>query len=238
MPRRRPRPTQKVRAERASTLAIPREHSGGRPSSITPVTQKLMLQAVTAGLPIHLACTFAGITTYAHRRAITIGRQAQQRYDEGQPVDTTAEMYRQYVAAIEKARADLGVRAIQLVNKVAEGGQLISEEREEWYDENGKKHVKTDRKYTAPSFPAVKFLLEKSFPADFTKPEQLELSGRDGGPIETKTAAVDAVVITTLAERVKEIRMRNQREIEAGEIDEDGAPIVIDEDGNRLEETG
>jgi hypothetical protein len=194
-----------------------------------------MLQAVEAGVPIHMACTFAGITIHAHRRALTMGRQAQARYDEGHPLDDRAEMYRRYVERIEDARSRLGVRAIGLVNKIAQGGYILSESVEEWYDDEGKKHKKTDRKYAPPSFQATKFLLEKSFPSDFKSADQLELSGRDGGPIETKSAAVDTVVITTLAERVREIRERNRREIESGEIDESGAPIVIDEDGNQLE---
>lgn len=225
MARRRPRPTKRVRAERQSTAVIPREHPGRSPQ-VNEQTTKTMLQAIETGVPIHMACTFAGITIHAHRRAVTMGRQAQARYDEGHDLDDRAEMYRRYVEKIEVARSRLGVRAIQLVNRIAEGGALLSEEREEWYDEDGKKHVKTDRKYSGPSFQATKFLLEKSFPSDFRQADQLELSGRDGGPIETKTAAIDAVVITTLAERVREIRDRNRREIEAGEIDEDGAPII------------
>lgn len=195
----------------------PRPRETGRPPAIEdPDKRARMLEAVAVGVPITQAVIRAGISESAHKRAMIAGEDAQDRQDArdaateaGQDPDEVSpplterdEVYRAYRAEVTRARAEVAAFYVSSVAKAAKGGQLTKESTRRFRDGS----VETERTYSTPDAKAAQFMLTTSFRGEFGKPEgpqRVELTGADGGPVETRSAEGDAVA--SLAARLAEV---------------------------------
>lgn len=190
----------------------------GRPPIVSDeATVAAMLRAITAGVPIEAACQHAGIHKASHYRAMDAGQLAADKADAGQPLTDREAEYRDYRAAVLRARAQVVVIHVGLVGKAAHGGALI---KETTYRNEDNKLV-TEREYAPPQWKASQFLLQTSFRDDFatrSTRSQVELSGPGGGPIELKPSEQ---TVLTLAERLAQVAETQRRQLPGGWDPED-----------------
>lgn len=152
------------------------KHPGGRPTKFTPEVREKILQAIRASSPLETAAQFAGIVYDTlnnwHKRA------------EKEKVGEYSEFFKD----VKKARAESDVRHVANIVKAAQGGALISERTTQKKDGS----VETVRTYARPEWTASAWILERSDPSKWAKPERIELTGAEGRPVRTEvTQKVD-----------------------------------------------
>lgn len=202
---------------------IPRRN--GRPSLLTPDVQQRLLDAVSSGVPVTHATTFAGIGQTTFERWMQRGRDAQDLADEDQPVPADEEPYRLLWEQVSRARSVVAVRNVAIVAKAAEGGYVTKERTRRYRDPgNGLLVTETETDYAPPEWQASRWLLEKSFHRDFGRTaQQVELTGEAGGPVQFEHGVTPEVA--DIAARLREFASRRVLELPStvleGEVVED-----------------
>lgn len=171
--------SKKRKARRQKPATPPRtrgRHPGGRPTKFTPEVREKILQAIRASSPLETAAQFAGIVydTLNNWRKRAEGEKTGQ--------------YSEFFKEVKKARAESDVRHVANIVKAAQGGALISERTTQKKDGS----VETVKTYARPEWTASAWILERSDPSKWAKPERIELTGAEGQPVKTEvTRKVD-----------------------------------------------
>ena len=140
----------------------------GRPTKLTDEIQQKILQALAAGNYQDTAAAYAGISTSTFYNWLERGKTERVRISAGEKPKKTEEPYVEFVDAIESARAQAEVRSVALIQKAANDG----------------------------TWQAAAWYLERSHPQRWGRLNRTEISGPEGGPIETKIdiEALDAKI--------------------------------------------
>lgn len=140
----------------------------GRPTKLTDEIQQKILQALAAGNYQDTAAAYAGISTSTFYNWLERGKTERIRVAAGEKPKKTEEIFVEFVDAIESARAQAEVRSVALIQKAANDG----------------------------TWQAAAWYLERSHPQRWGRLNRTEISGPEGGPIETKIdiEALDAKI--------------------------------------------
>jgi hypothetical protein len=113
--------------------------------------------------------------------------------------------------AMVEAEAEGMVTLLSIAHRLSVGGVEVVEETvtqspaiEPLFDQDGRivrtgreAHVETKRttKHTLPDSAMIRWRLERRYPAEYGRPQRVEVSGPDGGPIELADASpIDALL--------------------------------------------
>lgn len=133
----------------------------GRPTKLTTETQERIVSALRAGNYQDTAAQYAGITRQTFYSWLERGRIERERISAGEKPRKTETIYLDFVDAVETARADAEARTVALVMKAANEG----------------------------TWQAAAWFLERSHPQRWGRLNRTEISGPQGGPIETTVDA-------------------------------------------------
>ena len=166
----------KKKLKAANSPRVRGKHPGGRPTKFTPEIREKILQAIKASSPLETAAQFAGIVY----DTLNNWRKRAEGERRGE--------YFEFFEEIKKAKAESDVRHVANIVKVAQGGALISERTTQKKDGS----IETIKTYARPEWTASAWILERSNPAKWAKPERIELTGAEGQPVKTEvTQKVD-----------------------------------------------
>lgn len=186
-----------------------------------------LIKAFAAGYSVETACDAAGISrstfyNWANRAATELDRLSALATPENPNPTPRPEQwpYVDLLDAVSRVRAKRLGEMLEIVDKVARGGTLLSHTRSHTA-EGG--FVET-RTYAGPDWKAAQWWIERAFPSQFGRQVQqhhLEVSGPGGGPIEV----TDRTALASLADRLAEsfAWQREQAALPAGEGD--AAPV-------------
>lgn len=127
------------------------------PTKLTPEVQEKIVSALNAGNYQDTAARYAGITRATFYNWLERGRIERERIESGEKPSKSEAIYVEFIEAIEQARANAEVRAVALIQKAATEG----------------------------NWRAAQFFLERSHPQRWGALNRTEISGPQGGPIET-----------------------------------------------------
>lgn len=162
----------------------------GRPSKLTPAVQGLIVEALERGNYVDTAAEYAGV----HRA--TVFRWLQ----EGAEPDAPAAL-RDFHDAVSRARAHAEHRMVEIVNRTAEGGQLLSEIVRTGPD--GTEEV--EKRYAPPDGRLALEFLGRAHPTRWGRRNALEVSGPDGGPVQIMSSDTLAVHADRIAAHLREL---------------------------------
>lgn len=196
--------------------------SRGRPSLIHDATIRSNIKtALLQGADWQTAAAFAGITPQALRSWRLRAKKALEEMEEGGEREGKRPLkkdlpYIEFYKELQKVRSTGEVTLLNTLNKMAAGGVKVRKTKEVEYmipkkDDNGiptgeMEIVKVTREVSEeelpPNAPAAKTLLQFSY----GYAERSEVSGPNGGPIETETSVQMSVdeYKEKLAERSKQ----------------------------------
>ena len=160
----------KKKLKAANSPRVRGKHPGGRPTKFTPEIREKILQAIKASSPLETAAQFAGIVY----DTLNNWRKRAEGERRGE--------YFEFFEEIKKAKAESDVRHVTNIVKVAQGGALISERTVQKKDGS----VETVKVYARPEWTASAWILERSNPSKWAKPERIELTGVEGHPVKTE----------------------------------------------------
>jgi len=194
----------------------------GRPISLTTEGHTRLLQAIRAGVPTTYAADYAGIGARTLHRYLARGEDADIRQERGEHLTPDDEWMRQIWLEVSRARAEVAVRGVALIQKVAGGGHVIKETTRTYRDpETGRTVTETEKQYAPPDARPMQWLLERTHRDSFGKTaQQVEVVGPDGTPIEVGGSAL----AVDLADRVAALAAARRAEIEASPL----AEVVVD----------
>jgi transposase len=149
------------------------------PTKLTPQVQERVVSALNAGNYQDTAARYAGITRATFYNWLERGRIERERIAAGEKALKPERIYLDFLDAVENARANAEVRSVALIQKAANEG----------------------------TWQAAAWFLERSHPQRWARLNRTEISGPQGGPIET---TVDA---ETLEEKLSALmdRQKNAR---------------------------
>lgn len=213
---------------RTSTRARTRKRKVGRPPRLVEAgVRERLLEAFTAGCSVEASCYAAGIApatfyNWANRAAAELDRLTDLATPANPRPQPRSEEWPfvELLESVSRVRAERQQRMLGIVDRVAQGGALIST-REEHTSDGGYIVTKT---YTTPDWRAAQWWIERAFPAQFgrqAQPVAIEVTGKGGGPIEV----AGATVIAALAERLGQsytLQREDRPELTAGD---DAAPV-------------
>ena len=202
----------------------------GRPSGLTPEVEDALLAAITGGVPLTHAARYAGIGQSTFHRWMDRGETEAARLadDDTAQLDPDETPYRQLYDRVARARSQVAVRNVALLQKSAQGGFKTKERTRRYRDPGtGQLVTETETDFAPPDWRAAAWLLERSFAGDFTKTPRLELTGADGGPIPVEHSLGD---VTSLAARLQQFAERRAAgELPAADGDEVYDAELVDE---------
>lgn len=167
------------------TRRTPRQ---GRPTALTPEVQKRIVDMLRAGAPAAHAAVAAGIHRASYFLWMARGQDAADARQDGQPVPPRERRYVDFYDAAERARAEARVRAVANIQKVAQGGFVVRETVRRYRNADGQLVTETDKVYAPPDWRAAGWYLERADREHWSKTNEVQLTGRDGGPIEVGVA--------------------------------------------------
>ena len=134
-----------------------------RPTKLTEAVQRRICEAIAAGNTWRAVAEFAGIGESTMRNWLAKGRTAK-RADSP---------YRAFLAAIKKAEADAEVRNVAIIQKTAQGGQVI--ERTTRTKKDGTTEV--TEKFAPSQWTASAWWLERRLHAEWGRKDTRKLEG-------------------------------------------------------------
>jgi transposase len=191
-----------------------RTRKPGRPPSITQEVQDQLCAYLQLGAPDEDACRAAGVSARTYYRWRAAGEEHQLAHQAAEDAGTTPpklgateERYRQFWQATERARGRKTTGYLQSIAAAAAGGATFTEVRREiehvrvpdatkpeGYRLEARVVKETRNEVTLrPDWRAAAWALERTDSA-FARREHVELTGRDGGPLESKVNVGDAAV--------------------------------------------
>lgn len=135
-----------------------------RPTKLTPEVHRAIVTALEAGNYQDDSAAYAGVSTAAYYNWTARGRAERERIEAGEKARRTEAIFMEFLDAVESARAKAAVRHVANIAKAANDGQW---QASAWY-------------------------LERSYPQKWGRVSRTEISGPQGGPIET-TSDVAAI---------------------------------------------
>jgi hypothetical protein len=126
---------------------------------------------------------------------------------------------------VSRARAEVAVRGVALIQRVAAGGAVVKETTRRYRDGNGQMVTETEKTFAPPDARPMQWLLERTHRQEFGRASQVEVTGADGGPVQVDNGDV----VTTLAARLAALTAERRREIEAAPEDVVDVEVVEDD---------
>lgn len=196
-------PAAKPRPSRAKPKPTPAPRRGrGQPHVITDALIGELCSLIELGTPIGIAAEAAGISYRTYRRHIVAAEELLADREaleaEGRPLPALSDLESARLAllsATQKARAKMVPNYLAQIAKAAAGGAVeieVVNEYEQVTKPDGSVEVKlvgTRRKERTlrGNWQAAAWCLERLLPEYFARTERHEVTGRDGGPVETET---------------------------------------------------
>lgn len=154
----------------------------GRPTLLTPEVQEQILAALAVGAAQAHAAECAGI-----------GESTFYRWMERGEEEDAPEEFREFREAVTRTRARAAVDAVQLIQRIAVGGQVTKETTRTYRDpDTGERVEETEVVRAPPDWRAAAWWLERAHPAQFSRP-RVEVTGPDGGPVQVQEETLAAL---------------------------------------------
>lgn len=169
-------------------MATPVTHKRGRSTLLTDDIQDAIVQAIRAGSYLDDAAAYAGISYRTIFRWIERGKHAEAEQEAGNDITDDEYRYCQFWQAVEKARADAVIRNIGIIQSAAQNG---SWQASAWY-------------------------LERTNPKKWGRHDTVELTGKDGEPIQ-----VEHSIKESLAEKFAAAERAATQVIDVQEVDQE-----------------
>jgi hypothetical protein len=216
----------------------PATRTGGRPTALTPRVQETLVGYLADGLSVSAACALTGINDATFYRWMQRGEDARTTLDDTGSLPDEEDRFREFREAALEARARAERLMVGIVVESAKGGQLLSEEPminpltgELLYDpDTGKPYMR--RTYSSSNGNLALRYMERVRPKDYSIRAQVEVGGKDGGPVQVEHT-VEQVV--NLHERLATLRARGteaEEDARIGDGDVWDADVVEDGDGS------
>lgn len=138
----------------------------GRPTKLTPETQKKIVAAIRSGNFFETACEFAGISRSTGFEWLRIARGEH-------PDKKPTKPFLDFLDAVKKAEADAEAEQLLIIRNAAKGGTEYRSETVNKYDKDGRvKEVIERKQLTPPNWTAAAWYLERKHPERWgrTKP--------------------------------------------------------------------
>lgn len=140
----------------------------GRPTKLTADIQQKIVSALTAGNYQETAAAYAGVARATFYNWLARGQAERDSIAAGGKPNKSEAAYAEFLDAVESARAQAEIRSVALIQKAANDG----------------------------TWQAAAWYLERSHPQKWGRLNRTEISGPDGGPIETVDIdALDAKLV-------------------------------------------
>jgi hypothetical protein len=161
----------------------------GRPTSLRdPKKRERLLDAYRLGLTIEQAAHFADLDPTTVHEWIARGEHRDPRGRPATP-ETVA-----FVTDLARARAEQHTLDVMLIESAARGGAEI--ERRTIRRVNGEVEVVVRK--SPPDWRAAAWLLERRYRRLYARPQQVEVTGADGGPLEISAFASESELAARL----------------------------------------
>jgi len=174
----------------------------GRPLLVSdPDVEKRFLDAVSSGVPLKHAATYAGMSERTVFNTLSRAEEAAEKRASGVPLAEFDVVAFEFAEKVRRARSMVSVRNVGLIQKAATGGHVLEKTTKRYRDpETGQLVEEESVRHADIDWRAAKWLLEKSFAADFGPAAQhIELTGLDGQPVQVETSSVVASLNERLA---------------------------------------
>lgn len=180
-----------------------RTGGGGYKPAIDDAARERLVSMLALGTPVGIACDASGVSSRTYHRYIADAeelREAAERAEaEGLPAPKLNAIQQQklaLLASVEKARAEAVPRALAQIAQAAAGGAKEIEVVNEYTSvthPDGTVTVeltatKRKERTVRGTWQAAAWQLERGWPEHFARTERHELSGPDGGPVESVVA--------------------------------------------------
>jgi len=157
-----------------------------RPTALTEEVEKRLLEAIRGGVLLTHAAIYAGVAPSTFHGRVARGEAERERLDAGGAPDPRERPFLELLENVTRARADAAVPNFALLQKAAQGGYVVKETTRTYVDEAGRRVTERTKTYADLDWRAAAKLLELSFPREFGRHMQLEVSGRDSGPLQVQ----------------------------------------------------
>jgi hypothetical protein len=183
----------------------------GRKPRLTPEISKLICNQLRIGVPFGDACWLANIDPKLGGEWILRGK--------GEHDKPQTPLYAAFAGDVEKANAAFVSDAMARVTKEGMGGQAVATEVTEIVQPDGSVKKTTKTRLSRPNWFADAWRLERRRQDQFAIKNKTEITGKDGGPVETTATKVDIGAMTDeefdafadLIERAAERRRNSSR---------------------------
>lgn len=184
----------------------------GRSTKLNPDTQEIIIEAISSGNYQETAAALAGIEERTFYNWMKRGENEAKRLEQNPRLrpQQSEKIYLQFFQAVKKALASSEARDIAVVDQAAQGGVLVAKKTvtKRTESKNGAVTETTieEESYLPPQWQAAAWRLERKFPDKFGKKDKshVELTGRDGGPIQIDAKAELISRISGLVARAAE----------------------------------
>lgn len=163
----------------------------GRPPGLTPDIETRLLEAIKAGVPVTQAAIYAGVSPSGYGGWMQRGREELDRLadgttdaarlERGEPAREVEALFAGFAERVLRARSEVAVRSIALVQRGAAGGQVVKKRTRTFVDDRGRTVTETEEEVSPGDWRAAKWLLEVSFRNEFGQQSTVRLGGEPGG---------------------------------------------------------
>ena len=146
-----------------------------RPTKLTAEVQQKIVEALRAGNYQDSSAAYAGIHEATFHNWMSRGREEERRIADGEKPNPKEEAFREFFAAVEKARSESEVRNVMYIQRAAQDG----------------------------TWQAAAWFLERSFPRKWGRKDRHEHVGDNGDAIKVtvSTTELEDKVKTILSEQ-------------------------------------
>jgi hypothetical protein len=132
-------------------------------------------------VPLRHAAAHAGIGQSTLWQTLQRGAEAIEAEADGETLNDDDVVCAAFFRAKEEARAAVAVRNMALMQRGAQGGQLIRK----FTHPNGL----VEEQYAPIDWRAADTILKRTFPKEFAESQAMEVTGANGGPVQVQGSA-------------------------------------------------